>query len=128
MANSTAFHESLAKLSAATQDSHRALLSLQEELEAVDWYQQRAEACEDEELRTILLHNMQEEIEHAMMVLEWLRRQHSDFDRSMRTYLFQEKAIATIEASEAGRTASAHPSAERFSRPPATIGSLRRGE
>ena len=65
-----------------TQDMHRALVSLQEELEAVDWYQQRADACEDAELKAILLHNMREEIEHASMVLEWLRRNHPDFEKT----------------------------------------------
>ena len=77
--SSDTYHESLDKLSSTTQDMHRALVSLQEELEAVDWYQQRADATEDAELKAILLHNMREEIEHASMVLEWLRRNHPDF-------------------------------------------------
>jgi uncharacterized protein len=96
--SSDTYHEPLEKLSSATQDMHRALVSLQEELEAVDWYQQRADACEDEELKAILLHNMREEIEHASMVLEWLRRRHPDFAQHLRTYLFQQKPILEIEA------------------------------
>jgi ferritin-like protein len=95
--NSASYHEPLDKLSATTQDMHRALVSLQEELEAVDWYQQRADACADDELQAILLHNMREEIEHAAMVLEWLRRHHPDVDRYLRTYLFQKKPIMEIE-------------------------------
>ena len=74
MANSVGYHEPLEKLSAFTQDLHRALTSLQEELEAVDWYQQRVDAIGDPELKDILRHNRDEEIEHAMMILEWLRR------------------------------------------------------
>ncbi len=99
-ASSDTYHEPLEKLSSTTQDMHRALVSLQEELEAVDWYQQRADACEDAELKAILLHNMREEIEHASMVLEWLRRNHPDFQRHLRTYLFQEKPILEIEAED----------------------------
>jgi ferritin-like protein len=102
--SSDTYHEPLDKLSSATQDMHRALVSLQEELEAVDWYQQRADACEDAELKAILLHNMREEIEHASMVLEWLRRRHPDFERHLRTYLFQEKPILEIEAVDMART------------------------
>lgn len=101
MATSSAtYHEPLDKLSATTQDMHRAIVSLQEELEAVDWYQQRADACDDDELKAVLLHNMREEIEHAAMVLEWLRRRHPDVDRYLRTYLFQKKPIVEIEDAE----------------------------
>jgi hypothetical protein len=95
--SSDSYHEPLDKLSTTTQDMHRALVSLQEELEAVDWYQQRADACEEPELKAILLHNMREEIEHASMVLEWLRRHHPDFETHLRTYLFQDKPILAIE-------------------------------
>lgn len=98
--SSTTYHESLDHLSSRTMDFHRAIVSLEEELEAVDWYQQRAEACEDAALRDILLHNMREEIEHASMVLEWLRRHHPDFDRHLRTYLFTDGPITEIEAEE----------------------------
>jgi ferritin-like protein len=74
MANSLGYHESIEKLSGETQDFHRALTSLQEELEAIDWYAQRIDATTDPELKRILAHNRDEEIEHAMMVLEWIRR------------------------------------------------------
>ena len=67
-------HEDERALSARTKDLHRAIVSLQEELEAIDWYQQRADATEDPELREILEHNRDEEKEHAMMLLEWIRR------------------------------------------------------
>jgi ferritin-like protein len=75
----------------------RAVKSVQEELEAVDWYNQRAEATDDEQLRRILEHNRDEEIEHAMMGLEYLRRISPVFDRHMRTYLFTEGDITEIE-------------------------------
>lgn len=97
MANSEGYHEPIEEISAQTRLRHQAIVSLQEELEAVDWYQQRADACKDEELKGILLHNMREELEHACMCLEWLRRNSSDFDRNMREYLFTEKPILEIE-------------------------------
>jgi hypothetical protein len=97
---SEGFHEPLDRLSVDTQDMHRALISLQEELEAVDWYQQRAEATEDEALRRILAHNRDEEKEHALMVLEWIRRKDPAFDRMTRVYLFSEGEITAIEAEE----------------------------
>ena len=72
-----------------TMDFHRAVVSLIEELEAVDWYNQRVDACTDPELRGILAHNRDEEIEHASMTLEWIRRQNSVFDRELREALFK---------------------------------------
>ena len=105
--SSASFHEPLDKLSTTTQDMHRALVSLQEELEAVDWYQQRADACADDDLKAILLHNMDEEIEHATMVLEWLRRHHPGFGKHLRTYLFTSQAILDIE--EEDTSDSGHP-------------------
>ncbi|MGH7058018.1 MAG: hypothetical protein ACREFZ_09080, partial [Acetobacteraceae bacterium] len=66
-------------------------------LEAVDWYRQRADACGDDELKEILLHNMREEIEHASMVLEWLRRNSPDFAAQLKTYLFTEAPITEVE-------------------------------
>lgn len=99
MATSESYHEPIAELSDETRNMHRALASLQEELEAVDWYQQRADACTDPELKEILLHNMREEVEHASMVLEWLRRHSDTFDKNLKTYLFTEKSI--LEAEEA---------------------------
>jgi ferritin-like protein len=101
-AASATFHESTDLLSVKTMNLHRALVSLQEELEAVDWYQQRADACTDAELRDLLLHNMREEIEHASMLLEWLRRNSEDFNREMHTYLFTEKPILEVEEDDDG--------------------------
>ncbi len=98
----TSYHEPTERLSERTQDLHRALVSLQEELEAVDWYRQRADACKDSALKDILLHNMDEEIEHAAMVLEWLRRNHSGFAGHLKTYLFTEAALTDIEAEDTG--------------------------
>jgi ferritin-like protein len=102
--SSTTLHESPDKLAPMTQDLHRAIVSLQEELEAVDWYQQRADACQDAALRDILLHNMREEIEHASMVLEWIRRHQADFDRHLRTYLFTDGPVTELEAEETAPT------------------------
>ena len=81
---------------------HRALASLQEELEAVDYYQQRADQSTEEALKAILLHNRDEEIEHAVMLLEWLRRSVPAFDSAIRTYLFTTKPVTEIEAAAAG--------------------------
>ena len=83
------YHEPVEKLSSATQDFHRAVVSLIEELEAVDWYNQRVDACTDPELKRILAHNRDEEIEHAAMTLEWIRRQNPIFDRELRERLFE---------------------------------------
>lgn len=81
---------------------HYAITSLREELDAVDWYRQRADDTEDAELREILLHNMREEIEHASMLLEWLRRRNGDFDGHLRTYLFTAAPITRIEKAAEG--------------------------
>ncbi|MCW8194615.1 ferritin [Proteobacteria bacterium 005FR1] len=94
---SESYHEPLDQLTEETRNMHRALVSLQEELEAVDWYRQRADATADKELKDILLHNMREEIEHAAMVLEWLRRNSSDFDEQLSTYLFTGKPLLQVE-------------------------------
>lgn len=110
--NSESFHESPAELSAATRDLHRALVSLMEELEAIDWYQQRIEATADGELKRILAHNRDEEKEHASMVLEWLRRSDPVFARHFKTYLFTEGSITEIEAdAEQGGEEKALPAA-----------------
>ena len=90
------FHESADVLSAATMDMHRAIQSLMEELEAVDWYNQRVDACHDDQLRAILAHNRDEEKEHAAMVLEWIRRQDPTFDKELKDFLFTEKPIAHV--------------------------------
>lgn len=91
---SEGYHEPLEKLSAETQDMHRAILSLMEELEAVDWYNQRVDAATDPELKRILAHNRDEEKEHATMVLEWIRRRDPRLDKELRETLFKEGDIA----------------------------------
>jgi ferritin-like protein len=88
------YHEPTTELSDETRDMHRAIISLMEELEAVDWYNQRVDACKDPELAAILAHNRDEEKEHASMVLEWIRRHDPKFDGELRDYLFSEKEIA----------------------------------
>jgi ferritin-like protein len=88
------YHEPLAELSDATRDMHRAIVSLMEELEAVDWYNQRVDACKDVELKAILEHNRDEEKEHAAMVLEWIRRQDPVFDKELKDYLFTKKSLS----------------------------------
>lgn len=92
--SSVGYHEPIEALSAETRDMHRAIVSLMEELEAVDWYNQRADACQDAELKAILEHNRDEEKEHAAMVLEWIRRKDARFSKELKDYLFTEKPIA----------------------------------
>lgn len=89
---SIGLHESEHKLSATTQDKHRAIVSLMEELEAIDWYNQRCDACDDRELKSILEHNRDEEKAHAAMLLEWIR-QDPAFSAQLKTYLFTEKPL-----------------------------------
>jgi uncharacterized protein len=88
------YHEPVGELTDATRDMHRAIVSLMEELEAVDWYNQRVDACRDKELRSILAHNRDEEKEHAAMVLEWIRRRDPAFSKELSDYLFTDKTIA----------------------------------
>lgn len=97
---SETLHESREKLREETLDRHRALVSLQEELEAVDWYNQRADATGDPELAEVLAHNGDEEKEHAVMVLEWLRRHDPKFDQELRERLFAEGPIVDHGAPE----------------------------
>ena len=87
------YHEPVNELSDETRDMHRAITSLMEELEAVDWYNQRVDACKDPELRKILEHNRDEEKEHAAMVLEWIRRRDKVMDKELRDYLFTTKSF-----------------------------------
>jgi len=94
------YHEPADLLPEETKDFHRAIESLIEELEAVDWYQQRADATNDESLKAVLLHNRNEEVEHAMMTLEWLRRRDAKIDETARTYLFSDRTITEIEEAE----------------------------
>ena len=103
MAHET-FHVPVEKLSARTKQLHYAISSLMEELEAVDWYYQRADDTPDEELKAVLLHSAHEEIEHACMVLEWLRRNDKDFDEKLREYLFQEGSIVGREKEAEGKS------------------------
>lgn len=97
------WHAPYDKLTRETLSLHQCIRSLMEELEAVDWYRQRSDDCADAQLRAILLHNMREEMEHACMELEWLRRNNADFARQMETYLFSEGDITEVEErAEAG--------------------------
>jgi len=99
---SEGLHESAEKLRAETIDYHRAIVSLMEELEAVDWYNQRVDATDDEDLAAVLAHNRDEEKEHAAMTLEWLRRQDPKLDQQLRTYLFSEGPITEVEEEAEG--------------------------
>lgn len=87
-------HEAASDLSDETRDMHRAIVSLIEELEAVDWYQQRADACKNPELKAILAHNRDEEKEHAAMLLEWIRGKDPAFSKELKDYMFTDKPIA----------------------------------
>jgi ferritin-like protein len=95
--SSETYHEPIELLSEETRNMHRAIVSLKEELEAVDWYQQRAEACSDQELRAVLVHNKNEEIEHAMMNLEWIRRHSEVFDTNVKKYINAKGPILAVE-------------------------------
>jgi ferritin-like protein len=110
-ASSTTLHET--NLSPDVVDRHRAIVSLMEELEAVDWYDQRVQAASDDELRAILAHNRDEEKEHAAMMLEWLRRNDSAFAQHLGTYLYSEGSITEVEEGTKGEggVASAAPAA-----------------
>jgi len=94
---SEGLHEPIEKLKPETVDIHRAIISLMEELEAIDWYRQRVDAASDPELSAVLAHNMNEEIEHASMTLEWIRRRVPKFDEALKTYLFTSGDITKIE-------------------------------
>ena len=128
--SSESLHEDAGKLGPDVIDQHRAIVSLMEELEAVDWYQQRVDAAQDEALREILRHNRDEEKEHAAMVLEWIRRHDAGFDVKLREYLFSEGSIvgreAVLEQQPAGGGASAA-AADRTNGTATSVGSLRGG-
>lgn len=87
------YHEPYELLSDETRDMHRAIISLMEELEAIDWYNQRIDVCNDEELKSVLIHNRDEEKEHAAMMLEWVRRKDPKFDEELKDYLFTDKSL-----------------------------------
>ena len=120
-------HAPRERLSQQTLNLHFATVSLMEELDAIDWYRQRADDAEDETLKELLLHNMREEMEHASMLLEWIRRRDTDFERFLKTYLFtegsilQEEKAATAEGVGKGGTEPSRSGAH----PGFTIGSLR---
>ena len=103
------YHEPTSELSTETREIHRAITTLVEELEAVNWYHQRVDVTGDEDLKAILIHNRDEEIEHAAMALEWLRRKMPKFDEELRTYLFTSQPIAQIEDVAAEETETPAP-------------------
>lgn len=92
--SSDGYHEPIEELTSETRNMHRAIVSLMEELEAIDWYNQRVDACTDEELKAILVHNRDDEKEHASMLLEWIRRKDPTFSVQLKDFLFTEKPIA----------------------------------
>ena len=119
-------HAPRERLSKKALTLHHAIVSLMEELDAIDWYRQRADDTEDEALREILLHNMREEMEHASMVLEWIRRHNADFAGHLKTYLFTDGPIIGIEkAAEAAGVANSGSNGARRTLPGVTIGSLK---
>jgi uncharacterized protein len=122
-AASATLHEDPTRLGPEAIDRHRAIMSIMEELEAVDWYDQRVLATDDAELRTILAHNRDEEKEHAAMVLEWLRRHDDALSSHLRTYLFSEGPIASLEST----MPVAAPAPEPMADGSLGIGSLRGG-
>jgi hypothetical protein len=125
--SSESLHAPRERLSQQTLNLHFAIASLMEELDAIDWYRQRADDVEDETLKELLLHNMREEMEHASMLLEWIRRRDSDFERFLKTYLFtegsilQEEKAATAEGATQAQPEPHRPEASRGF----TIGLLR---
>ena len=93
-------HAPRERLSRATLNHHQAIVSVMEEMDAVDWYRQRAEDTEDAALREVLLHNMREEVEHACMILEWLRRNDPEWSKQMDTYLYTDCLLYTSDAAD----------------------------
>src|SRR4029453_13778959 len=104
MANSVGYHEAEDKLQPETQDKHRALTSMMEELEAVDWYDQRVDAATDPELKQILAHNRDEEKEHFVMLLEWYRRRDAKMSSELQGRLFTSSSIVAQEQADKGET------------------------
>jgi ferritin-like protein len=100
--SSMGLHEAREDLRPETLDRHRGLVSLMEELEAMDWYQQRMDATRDPDLKAVLAHNRDEETEHAAMSLEWMRRQDPVLDEHLRTYLFTSGSIVAVEEAAEG--------------------------
>ena len=127
MANSAGYHESEDKLRDETQDNHRALTSMQEELEAADWYDQRVDAATDSDLKAILAHNRDEEKEHFVMLLEWLRRRDPKFDAELRERLFNPGSIVAQEQASKGAGGEAAASGGHAGAGSLSIGSLKGG-
>ncbi|MBY0279826.1 ferritin [Candidatus Binatia bacterium] len=127
MANSVGLHEPEQRMRAETIDAHRALTSMMEELEAVDWYGQRVDAADDPELKEILAHNRGEEIEHFVMTLEWLRRRDAKFSTELESRLFTTGSIVAQEAAEKEGGAAAASSASNPGAGALGIGSLKGG-
>src|SRR5262245_55972965 len=121
--SSITLHEPAEKLSEKTVELHRAIVSLMEELEAIDWYSQRADASKDADLQAILQHNMNEEIEHASMTLEWIRRNVDKFDEALKQYLFTSGDVTTIEEAVKEGNAKAVKPENRGAR--ATLGAMK---
>jgi ferritin-like protein len=125
--SSESLHAPRERLSKTTLSFHHAIVSVMEELDAIDWYRQRADDAEDETLKALLLHNMREEMEHASMLLEWIRRQDADFARHLKTYLFTEAPILEVEeaATAEGAEEKERPEAGASGEHGFTIGRLR---
>lgn len=128
--SSESLHAPRDRLSRTTITHHQAVVSLMEELEAADWYRQRADDCEDAALKEILLHNMREEMEHATMILEWLRRNVPEWSEQFDTYLYSTAPITEVEeeaenggGSESGGSGEAPPAKRK---PQFTVGDLKR--
>lgn len=125
---SEGYHEAAESLTPRTRDLHRAIVSLMEELEAIDWYQQRIDAAHDDELRAVLQHARDEEMEHAAMVLEWIRRHSPEFDATLRGRLFVDGSIVGREEALEHGNGNGGPgrrSGNAIETPRSTVGSLR---
>ena len=122
---SEGLHEAAEAMKPETIDRHRAIVSLMEELEAVDWYAQRVDATQDPELAAILAHNRDEEKEHAAMVLEWLRRHDPGWDKQLHDYLFSDKPVLAREAELDAAEAASEPILAGAASGSLEIGSLR---
>jgi len=123
---SEGLHEPQELIQSATIDRHRAIVSIREELEAVDWYDQRVDATGDDALAAVLAHNRDEEKEHAAMTIEWLRRNDPVLDRHLRTYLFTTAPVTEIEAeaeAESGAKSGAAADTAATASPPGPVGS-----
>lgn len=124
---SEGLHEDIATLKPETIDQHRAIVSLMEELEAVDWYAQRVDGATDDELRAILAHNRDEEKEHACMLIEWLRRRDGRFAEELKTYLFSSGSLVGTEGAATGDAGAGAPAPAPSGEGSLGIGSLKQG-